>query len=108
MAVATESARLLTWKAALLRDAQKPFTKVHAVLTLSSSCLLPSAHLRSACLQEAAMAKLAASEAATFCAHQVSNWQPKHQQTRRAFKAVLFQSGHAGSGRDGVRDGHAS
>lgn len=46
MAVAIESARLLTWKSALLRDAKKPFTK------------------------EAAMAKLAASEAATFCAHQ--------------------------------------
>lgn len=46
MALAIESARLLTWKSALLRDAMKPFTK------------------------EAAMAKLAASEAATFCAHQ--------------------------------------
>uniref|UniRef100_A0A3Q0RFX2 Short-chain specific acyl-CoA dehydrogenase, mitochondrial n=1 Tax=Amphilophus citrinellus TaxID=61819 RepID=A0A3Q0RFX2_AMPCI len=46
MAVAVESARLLTWKAALLRDSKKPFTK------------------------EAAMAKLAASEAATFCSHQ--------------------------------------
>uniref|UniRef100_A0A8C6U6V5 Short-chain specific acyl-CoA dehydrogenase, mitochondrial n=1 Tax=Neogobius melanostomus TaxID=47308 RepID=A0A8C6U6V5_9GOBI len=46
MAVAIESARLLTWKAASLRDSQKPFTK------------------------EAAMAKLAASEAATFCSHQ--------------------------------------
>ncbi|TDH02326.1 hypothetical protein EPR50_G00172760 [Perca flavescens] len=46
MAVAIESARLLTWKAALLRDSKKPFTK------------------------EAAMAKLAASEAATFCSHQ--------------------------------------
>ncbi|XP_034048965.1 short-chain specific acyl-CoA dehydrogenase, mitochondrial isoform X1 [Thalassophryne amazonica] len=46
MAVAIESARLLTWKAALLRDLKKPFTK------------------------EAAMAKLAASEAATFCSHQ--------------------------------------
>ncbi|XP_068190327.1 short-chain specific acyl-CoA dehydrogenase, mitochondrial isoform X2 [Antennarius striatus] len=46
MAVAIESARLLTWKASFLRDAQKPFTK------------------------EAAMAKLAASEAATFCSHQ--------------------------------------
>ncbi|XP_041825255.1 short-chain specific acyl-CoA dehydrogenase, mitochondrial-like [Melanotaenia boesemani] len=46
MAVAIESARLLTWKASLLRDSKKPFTK------------------------EAAMAKLAASEAATFCAHQ--------------------------------------
>lgn len=28
MAVALESARLLTWKAALLRDSKKPFTKV--------------------------------------------------------------------------------
>uniref|UniRef100_A0A673ADG8 Short-chain specific acyl-CoA dehydrogenase, mitochondrial n=1 Tax=Sphaeramia orbicularis TaxID=375764 RepID=A0A673ADG8_9TELE len=46
MAVAIESARLLTWKASLLRDSKKPFTK------------------------EAAMAKLAASEAATYCAHQ--------------------------------------
>ncbi|TMS08770.1 Short-chain specific acyl-CoA dehydrogenase, mitochondrial [Larimichthys crocea] len=46
MAVAVESARLLTWKSALLRDSKKPFTK------------------------EAAMAKLAASEAATFCSHQ--------------------------------------
>ncbi|XP_041825232.1 short-chain specific acyl-CoA dehydrogenase, mitochondrial [Melanotaenia boesemani] len=46
MAVAIESARLLTWKASLLRDSKKPFTK------------------------EAAMAKLTASEAATFCAHQ--------------------------------------
>ncbi|XP_010779541.1 short-chain specific acyl-CoA dehydrogenase, mitochondrial [Notothenia coriiceps] len=46
MGVAVESARLLTWKAALLRDSKQPFTK------------------------EAAMAKLAASEAATFCAHQ--------------------------------------
>ncbi|XP_061732164.1 short-chain specific acyl-CoA dehydrogenase, mitochondrial isoform X1 [Nerophis ophidion] len=46
MAVAVESARLLTWKASLLRDAKRPFTK------------------------EAAMAKLAASEAATFCSHQ--------------------------------------
>merc|ERR1712212_846145 len=46
MAMALESARLLTWRSALLRDAKKPFTK------------------------EAAMAKLAASEAATYCAHQ--------------------------------------
>ncbi|XP_032426359.1 short-chain specific acyl-CoA dehydrogenase, mitochondrial [Xiphophorus hellerii] len=46
MGVAIESARLLTWKASLLRDAKKAFTK------------------------EAAMAKLAASEAATFCSHQ--------------------------------------
>ncbi|XP_077442185.1 short-chain specific acyl-CoA dehydrogenase, mitochondrial isoform X1 [Vanacampus margaritifer] len=46
MALAIESARLLTWKAALQRDATRPFTK------------------------EAAMAKLSASEAATFCSHQ--------------------------------------
>ncbi|XP_058473260.1 short-chain specific acyl-CoA dehydrogenase, mitochondrial [Solea solea] len=46
MAVAVESARLLTWKAALLKDSNKSYTK------------------------EAAMAKLAASEAATFCSHQ--------------------------------------
>lgn len=41
-----ESARLLTYKAAALKDNKKPYTK------------------------EAAMAKLAASEAATFIAHQ--------------------------------------
>lgn len=46
MALRLESARLLTWRAAVLKDSNKPFTK------------------------EAAMAKLAASEAATFAAHQ--------------------------------------
>lgn len=46
MAQAVESARLLTWRAAWLKDNKKPFTK------------------------EAAMAKLAASEAATFVSHQ--------------------------------------
>jgi len=46
MEVRLESARLLTWKAAMLKDAGKPFIK------------------------EAAMAKLAASETATFNAHQ--------------------------------------
>lgn len=46
MAVATDSARLLTWRAAILKDGGKPYTR------------------------EAAMAKLAASEAATMCAHQ--------------------------------------
>ncbi|KAJ7423731.1 Short-chain specific acyl-CoA dehydrogenase, mitochondrial [Willisornis vidua] len=46
MAVALEGARLLTWRAAMLKDNGKPFTK------------------------EAAMAKLAASEAATAIAHQ--------------------------------------
>lgn len=46
MALRVESARLLTWRAAYLKDNAKPYTK------------------------EAAMAKLAASEAATFNAHQ--------------------------------------
>ncbi|CAG9104485.1 unnamed protein product [Plutella xylostella] len=46
MALKIESARLLTWRAAWLKDNKKPYTK------------------------EAAMAKLAASEAATFASHQ--------------------------------------
>ncbi|XP_065359832.1 short-chain specific acyl-CoA dehydrogenase, mitochondrial [Calliphora vicina] len=46
MAVKVESARLLTWRSAWLKDNDKPYTK------------------------EAAMAKLAASEAATWCSHQ--------------------------------------
>lgn len=46
MEVRLESARLLNYKAACLKDNKRPFTK------------------------EAAMAKLAASETATFCAHQ--------------------------------------
>ncbi|CAG9559363.1 unnamed protein product [Danaus chrysippus] len=46
MALQLESARLLTWRAAWLKDNKKPYTK------------------------EAAMAKLAASEAATFVSHQ--------------------------------------
>ncbi|XP_005178330.2 short-chain specific acyl-CoA dehydrogenase, mitochondrial [Musca domestica] len=46
MALRVESARLLTWRAAWLKDNDKSYTK------------------------EAAMAKLAASEAATFCSHQ--------------------------------------
>ncbi|XP_028680929.1 short-chain specific acyl-CoA dehydrogenase, mitochondrial [Erpetoichthys calabaricus] len=46
MALALESARLLTWRAAMLKDNKSPFTK------------------------EAAMAKLSASEAATFISHQ--------------------------------------
>lgn len=46
MALRTESARLLTWRAAYAKDSGKNYTK------------------------EAAMAKLAASEAATFCSHQ--------------------------------------
>lgn len=46
MAMRLESARLLTWRAAILKDEGKPYTK------------------------EAAMAKLAASEMATFNAHQ--------------------------------------
>ncbi|XP_015523695.1 short-chain specific acyl-CoA dehydrogenase, mitochondrial [Neodiprion virginianus] len=46
MALKLDSARLLTWRASYFKDNNKPYTK------------------------EAAMAKLAASEAATFCAHQ--------------------------------------
>lgn len=46
MSMAVESARLLTWRAAWLKDNHQPYTK------------------------EAAMAKLAASEAATLCSHQ--------------------------------------
>lgn len=46
MELRLESARLLTWKAAMLKDVGQPYTK------------------------EAAMAKLAASEAATFVSHQ--------------------------------------
>lgn len=46
MVVARDSARLLTWRAAMLKDAKQKYTR------------------------EAAMAKLAASEAATMCAHQ--------------------------------------
>ncbi|XP_020813788.1 short-chain specific acyl-CoA dehydrogenase, mitochondrial [Drosophila serrata] len=46
MSLAMESARLLTWRAAWLKDNKQPYTK------------------------EAAMAKLAASEAATMCSHQ--------------------------------------
>ncbi|XP_050521767.1 short-chain specific acyl-CoA dehydrogenase, mitochondrial [Daktulosphaira vitifoliae] len=46
MSLRLESARLLTWRAAVLKDEHKPFTK------------------------EAAMAKLAASESATFNSHQ--------------------------------------
>lgn len=46
IALRIESARLLTWNAAMLKDSGQPFTK------------------------EAAMAKLAASETATFSSHQ--------------------------------------
>lgn len=46
MALRLESARLLTWRAAWLKDHHHPYTK------------------------QAAMAKLAASEAATYCSHQ--------------------------------------
>mmetsp|Transcript_30483 Transcript_30483/g.47747 ORF Transcript_30483/g.47747 Transcript_30483/m.47747 type:complete len:97 (+) Transcript_30483:844-1134(+) len=46
MALKIEASRALNWRAAQLKDNKEPFTK------------------------EAAMAKLHASEAATFCAHQ--------------------------------------
>lgn len=76
MAVALESARLLTWKAALLRDSKKPFTKVqcHPTPNGSSTIIIQPGNIHqiySILTQEAAMAKLAASEAATFISHQV-------------------------------------
>ena len=46
MAMRIEASRLLTYQAAVLKDAGQPYTK------------------------EAAMAKLYASESATFCSHQ--------------------------------------
>ncbi|KAM8743544.1 short-chain specific acyl-CoA dehydrogenase, mitochondrial isoform 1-T1 [Acanthopagrus schlegelii] len=74
MAVAIESARLLTWKASLLRDAKKPFTKVQSppIFNEFDFFFSPSVTFINVmfCVQEAAMAKLAASEAATFCSHQ--------------------------------------
>lgn len=51
MSVKLDAARLLTWKAAAARDAGENYTK------------------------EAAMAKLFASEAATFCSHAVRFWE---------------------------------
>lgn len=39
MAVAIESARLLTWKAAILRDSKKPFTKVCQSLLFLHCCI---------------------------------------------------------------------
>lgn len=76
MAVAIESARLLTWKASLLRDAKKPFTKVQSPriwFEIEFDFFFPSVTFINVmfCVQEAAMAKLAASEAATYCSHQV-------------------------------------
>lgn len=83
MSVAIESARLLTWKAALLRDAKKPFSKADLFSYLLNyflmfSCLTIYEKECEICsfpllIQEAAMAKLAASEAATFVSHQVKN-----------------------------------
>ncbi|XP_036823231.1 short-chain specific acyl-CoA dehydrogenase, mitochondrial isoform X3 [Oncorhynchus mykiss] len=72
MAVAVESARLLTWKAAMLKDAKKTFTKVcthttHTVLSVTLRNVVLPPFMSP---QEAAMAKLSASEAATFCGHQ--------------------------------------
>lgn len=38
MELRLESARLLTWKAAMLKDANKPYTKVKQVLLLKIVC----------------------------------------------------------------------
>lgn len=66
MSVKLDAARLLTWKAAAARDAGENYTK------------------------EAAMAKLFASEAATFCSHAVSVWDENHSIVRCLYTYVLF------------------
>lgn len=100
MAVAIESARLLTWKASLLRDSKKPFTKVRSRYwfnDLGGFCA--AGHSLTTCdfPQEAAMAKLAASEAATFCSHQVRKRQQKLRRNPRDmfFHRLVFTSHQA-------------
>lgn len=68
MSVKLDAARLLTWKAAAARDAGENYTK------------------------EAAMAKLFASEAATFCSHAVSC------RTKRNPPPTVFSKRTRGSG----------
>lgn len=67
MALQLESARLLTWRAAALQDEGRAFIKVLFFLTNTFFLSLKMIHFA---FQEAAMAKLAASEAATFISHQ--------------------------------------
>lgn len=67
MALRVESARLLTWRAASLKDAKKPHTKVRFFQNREVKCIF---YDLIKFFQEAAMAKLAASEAATFNSHQ--------------------------------------
>lgn len=62
-------------------------------------------------LQEAAMAKLAASEAATFCSHQVRKLRRTDDTDKNALfftdSLLSFTPGDSGPGWDGVRVGHA-
>lgn len=44
MNVAVESARLLTWKSAILRDSHKPFTKVRRRLGFNEFYMFPVSH----------------------------------------------------------------
>ena len=73
MAVRLEQSRLLIYKAAALKDAGRSITK------------------------EAAMAKLSASETATFVAHQaiqviITIWNQKQMQLHRPFVIFTFDS----------------
>lgn len=73
ISVKLESARLLTWRAAWLKDNKKTFTK------------------------EAAMAKLAASEAATYASHQciqVHNILDQYNKIYHAISEYLFSTMH--------------
>lgn len=60
------------------------------------------------------MAKLAASEAATFCSHQVRQQQQKTEDTEESLQTgfsptcFYFTSGDTGPGWDGLRVRHAS
>ena len=64
MALQLESARLLTWRAAALQDEGRSFIKVQTYFLRHEN------RYKICFSQEAAMAKLAASEAATFISHQ--------------------------------------
>ena len=66
MALQLESARLLMYRAAALKDAGRPYTKVCQSHYKPESEVCQEFY----CFQEAAMAKLAGSEAATFVCHQ--------------------------------------
>ena len=65
MAVKLESARLLTLRAASLKDDKQPYAHARAFSRAFSHCDAARRYSK-----EAAMAKLAASEAAAFITHQ--------------------------------------